>query len=211
MKSLCLIPLCLLTCAAFAATEVLQPGPADCCDSFIWQQNPDTNYDSIDHLEFGYSSGSVLSLLRFDELDDPRFDDCILGEAFLALRPKVGWGWGAPPIDCEIWVIIEDWDEETLTWNNRPDCDFPCVEFTYSSDSDWFSVDVTEIVREWLENGESNHGFCLRIVGGQGTCGAVAHSGEYSTNPAHRPKLTVEYTPDTAVVETSWGEIKALE
>jgi hypothetical protein len=209
MKRLILILLCLVA-AACAVTEVLQPGPSECCDSFVWQQEADWNYDYLDFFDFGYDEGFVLALLRFAELDDPRFDDCEVEVATLALRPITDAGWGTPPMDCHLRRIVEDWDEETVTWNNQPDYDDPTLDFSYTSDSGWLYVDVTEIVRNWLEDGEPNHGF---IFGPQGSdyCGALVYSGEYSDNPDWRPALQIRYTPETAVEQVSWGEIKALD
>jgi len=210
MKRLVVLLLCLLTIGAFADTEVLQPGPTECCDSFVWQVNPDNNYNHYDHLDIGYFGGRYLSLIRFDELDDPLFDGCTVNEATLALRPIDGSGWGSPPVDCYLHQITDAWEQDTVTWNTMPGYDAgSTVDFTYTTPSTWLLIDVTNIVTSWLEYGEENQGFFFAPAGTD-YFGITFHSGEYGT-ASQRPALQVIYTPGSAVETVSWGVVKALE
>ncbi|MBD3399770.1 MAG: DNRLRE domain-containing protein [Candidatus Coatesbacteria bacterium] len=214
MKRLVVTLLCLLAGAACAEVEVLQPGPGDCCDSWVLEDAPDQNWGSWTALMFGCTSewDTWLALLRFDELDDPRFDDIILQDAALWLMPQEGGGSGSPPLDCFVRKITGDWDQDTVTWNNKPQYDmYPTIDFTYTTDEDWIIVDVFEIVDDWIIEGHTQHSFC---VGPEENhyCSVLCCSGEYD-EPGYyyyRPALRLTYSP-AAVSETSWGEIKALE
>jgi hypothetical protein len=211
---LAIISLCILALGAFAAIEVLQPGPDECCDSFVVEDVPDQNWGSFGAMMFGCTSSwdTWLALLRFDELEDPRFDDIILQEASLWLMPVEGGGSGSPPLDCFVRKITEDWDQDTVTWNNKPQYDmYPTCDFTFTTETDWITIDVFEIVDDWITDGQPHQGFCVGPAENH-FCTVYVCSGEYYNPGYHyyRPALRLTYSP-TAVSETTWGEIKALE
>jgi len=211
MKRL-LFSICICVGLAFAKVEVLQPGPDDCCDTTIVQGQPDDNYGEFNMSQFGYmtTDGVLMAMIRFDELDDPRFDGCEVDEATLALWPISGAGWGSPPLDCFVYPITSDWDQDTVTWNTMPGYSYsPAVLFTYTTDSGWLYIDITDIVEFWLEDDGLNFGV---YIGPREYlhCGSTLRTGEYSDNPNQRPALQIVYSGAT-VVETSWGSIKPLK
>lgn len=80
-------------------------------------------------------------------------------------------------LDCH--EVIEDWDHQTLTWNNRPDIDPP---FDSVPGIDGYGVllcDATEAVLGWLYGVYPNYGVALtsptaRTIGMHGSEAAVA-------------------------------------
>jgi len=210
MKRLCLIPLCLLAGAAGAEVEVLQPGPGDAQDVYIWQYYPDVNYEG-EPLYGGYYNGFVLTLIQFDGLDDAMFDGATINSATLALYPDDSSGWGSLPLEVVFRRITEAWNPATITWDTIPSTDyFDEFYFDITQDTTWIEIDVTDFVVEWVENGVDNYGMIFGPPSDPGFMGVCFYHGEYTTDPSHRPKLTVDYS-GSPVVETSWGEIKALE
>ncbi|MBD3372320.1 MAG: DNRLRE domain-containing protein [Candidatus Coatesbacteria bacterium] len=208
---LAFISLCLLVLGAFAATEVLQPGPGDAKDVFIWGKYPDNNNEG-NYLFSGYDGGFVLDLIQFDGLDDAMFDGANINSATLALYPRSSSSWGgAPPIDVVFRMITETWDPATVTWNTMPGMDFTDeFYFNITQDTTWVEVDLTDFVVEWVENGAPNYGFIFGPPSDPGLMGVCYYNGEETDNPSYRPKLTVDYS-GASVVETSWGSIKALD
>jgi len=124
---------------------------------------------------------------------------------------QLGGCGGSPPLDCVVRKIYGDWDQDTVTWNNKPGYDIhPAAYFTFTYDEDWIEIDVTELVEDWLDNDETPYGFYVGPYESH-YCQACCYSGEYLENPVIRPALKMNYTPDSAVEKTSWGAIKALE
>ncbi len=81
----------------------------------------------------------------------------------------------------------ENWTE-SLTWQNLPGSETPAIPSTPSGQSTWWEIDVSSIVRKWIENGDTNRGFSL-----EGEKGLVMfRSREASSN---RPQLVITYTP----------------
>jgi hypothetical protein len=198
-----------LALGAFAATEVLQPGPGEAEDVFVWQDEPDNNNEGH-YLYNGYDLGFILSLIQFDGLDDAIFDGASINSATLGLYPLLSWG-GAPPIYVVFRMITEAWDPATVTYNTIPGMDFTSeFYFNITQDTTWVEVDLTDFVVEWVENGAPNYGFIFGPPSDPGYMGVCFVNGEYTDNPSYRPKLTVNYS-GASVVETSWGSIKALE
>ncbi len=212
MKKTLLVSLLILSAvSAFAATEVLQPGPDDAQDVYIWQYYPDANFEG-GYLYNGYDDGFVLDLIQFDGLDDAMFDGATINSATLALYPRSSESWGgAPPLEVVFGMITEAWDPATVTYDTMPNIDFTDeFFFNITQDTTWIEIDVTDFVVEWVENGVDNYGMIFGPPSDPGFIGVCFYNGEYTTDPAHRPKLTVDYSGAT-VVETSWGSIKALD
>ena len=98
-------------------------------------------------------------------------------------------GFGDPSTDpgtlaCR--EVLEDWDQTTLTWSNRPDIDVPFETLTGIDELGAELCDATLVVRHWLYGTRPNHGFALtnateRVIG--------MHSRESSADPSLKPQL----------------------
>ncbi len=211
MKKLILITLCLSAGLTYAATEILQPGPGDARDVYVWQDLPDTNNEG-DYLYNGYDNGFVLDLIQFDGLDDAMFDGASINSATLGLYPRTTSSWGdAPPLYVVFRMITEAWDPATVTYNTIPGMDYTSeFVFNITQDTTWTQVDITDFVVEWVENGAPNYGFLFGPTSDPGIKGVCFYSGECLT-PSYRPKLIIYYEPDSAVETASWGAVKALD
>ncbi|MBD3399769.1 MAG: DNRLRE domain-containing protein [Candidatus Coatesbacteria bacterium] len=139
------------------------------------------------------------------------FDGATINSATLALYPDDSSGWGSLPLEVVFRRITEAWNPATITWDTIPSTDyFDEFYFDITQDTTWIEIDVTDFVVEWVENGVDNYGMIFGPPSDPGFMGVCFYHGEYTTDPSHRPKLTVDYS-GSPVVETSWGEIKALE
>ncbi len=209
MKKLILITLCLSAGLTYAIQETLQPGPGEAEDVFIWEHEPHTNYED-NLLACGYETGFMPTLIRFAELDDPRFDDCTINSAILALYPDSSKTWGTPPLDATFYMIVESWDPATITWSSRPVRNWGTpLTYSFSYDNDWHFIDVTTFVSIWVEDNAPNHGLIFGTNSTDKDVGYAFCNGEITSHPEYRPKLIIYYEPDSAVETASWGAIKA--
>ena len=80
------------------------------------------------------------------------------------------------------------WSESTLTWNTpHPNGVEPFISFNAPGTSGWWTIDVTSIVKEWLEKGEPNYGFRFE----KGEAGLIQIRSKESTSYA--PQLIISY------------------
>jgi hypothetical protein len=86
-----------------------------------------------------------------------------------------------------------NWTEMGVTWNNRPGSaylDDPPTEWVMNG---WTVFDVTNIVRQWLEEGMENDGILLRAE-----ASSAVYSSFYSRqwyDPGSDPALIIDYGP----------------
>jgi len=89
--------------------------------------------------------------------------------------------------------VLENWSENSITWNNQPDdttLNQVSVDAPSTGTSD-FSANVTEIVKDMLRDG--NYGFMWRLQTEQYWRGMRFGSSDHTVS-SKRPKLTINYT-----------------
>lgn len=98
--------------------------------------------------------------------------------------------------ECWIKRVTGNWAEATLTWNNQPGVTDVNRVAIPASTSQWgysvTDIDVTELVKEMVNNANSNHGFCLMHQVEQ-YYRSMSFGSSDNTDPARRPKLVVTY------------------
>jgi hypothetical protein len=111
--------------------------------------------------------------------------------------------------------MLSPWEENLASWlsssKGRPwwapganglgeDRDGDVVaEILLSEDEQWVSLDVTEIVREWLAHPEDNHGLFLRGEGETNVEYTFASS-QWRRLPRQRPKLLLTFDVEPEVI-----------
>ena len=106
--------------------------------------------------------------------------------------------------------VISDWDE-TLTWNDTISATSQGVmsdtvlDYNYilSSGDNWFSWNITNVVKEWYSDESLNYGIGFKLVSETTASeNAIFLSSEYSTE-ANRPRFTIVYK-DIKGIESYW-------
>lgn len=96
---------------------------------------------------------------------------------------------------CWIKLVTGDWDESSITWNNKPGTSETGRAAVPASTSQWnfdaANIDVTEMVTQMVKTGK-NYGFCLELQNEQIYRGMIFGSSEHSDS-LKRPKLVVNY------------------
>ncbi|MGW0802631.1 LamG-like jellyroll fold domain-containing protein [Nonomuraea sp. NPDC002799] len=135
--------------------------------------------------------------------------------------------------------VTTDWDLDSLDWNNQPSDTAPeevnRAGYNYDADpASWCAKDeelfyeVTAMTREWIEEGEANHGMVLKAASETATINwRQYYSSEFGGGDPypgyrHPPALVIKYTPavkriivvprayeGTTPPETSYAEDKA--
>ena len=88
------------------------------------------------------------------------------------------------------------WHSGTITWANKPGYrtdDASGVSTRYSSTSTWYTMNVTEIVRSWLNLEYSNYGFVLKDNTENNTNHWTTLYSSDAPSP-HKPELHITYT-----------------
>ena len=133
------------------------------------------------------------SYLQFDLEKIPQ-EACLL-EAKLGLFFNSD-GKPEQPAEIHAYPVLEEWQEDTLTWDSQPEiasesCSFATVPASLTMDFVWW--DITSIVQDWHNYIADNHGIVLKdpeeesIDGGKGFA-----SSESEIDPQH-PRLIVKY------------------
>ncbi len=113
------------------------------------------------------------------------------GNSYYPASPYYSYG------DNKTWLkrVLGDWDESTITWNNKPaTTDLNQVEVPAST-SQWnfnvLDIDVTQLVRDMISNNQ-RYGFVLQLQNEAIYRSIIFASSEVS-DATKRPKLVVVY------------------
>jgi len=103
--------------------------------------------------------------------------------------------------------VTESWNETSVNWNNKPSKDGGYTDYLSTDGSTgWWAFDATTLIADWADGSRDNYG--MTIVSPAGCTLSTIYSSDNS-NTTLRPKLTVDYTVNSAVEEATWGQIKA--
>jgi hypothetical protein len=65
----------------------------------------------------------------------------------------------ALPVTTDLRQVTEDWDEQDVTWDTRPDvAAAPSASVEQTGVGTWVTFDVTDLVKLWLADPSSNYG-----------------------------------------------------
>ena len=173
--------------------------------------NCNVNYGGVDLRV--RNDQSQRALIRFDlegVLPDNAVIDSATLQLYLAYQSVAGRS-----LTVQAYPLLRAWEEGTVTYNTpwaKPGAEEIGVDrggaavgtATFSAAGTWVSMDVTAIVRQWVQDSASNHG--LILIGSPTAVYFVIPSSESSTN---RPRLQVTYhlegTPGPSPTPTNTG------
>lgn len=176
MKKVLLSLILLVGMTAFAQeTIILQPGPEDGIDAFIYDYEPNRNLGTHVNIiaQAGTQGGKnkyVRSLLKFKL--DTLPPTAIINSASISLYCYDTPGNGVHDLRSGsnasyMKRIIEPWDEETVTWSNQPLTSDSLQVYLESSKTDtqnYTNVDVTQLTQFFHKNPHANHGVLFRLL-----------------------------------------------
>lgn len=98
--------------------------------------------------------------------------------------------------------VDDDWDEQTITWNNQPATtrlDEIILPASVSGTQDYLDIDVTNMVKAMLDPSAGNHGFGVRLLDEVNYYKSVLFASSNHPNPLLHPQLTILYNLPDAV------------
>ena len=110
--------------------------------------------------------------------------------------------------DLNLYTVINDWDEDTVTWNTRPTCDTEAISnTTVPSSYGWMEWDITPDVQKYVDGQAINYGWKITDENGWGSWyipETFFRTKEYGN---YIPYLEIEYEADITVSAPSTGDI----
>ncbi len=167
-------------------------------DARVWAQFPDNNYGSSADLTIGYLNGHFKTFIKFDLSP---YAGATINSAYLRLYVFDG---SFPMSNIYIGTNTTDWNEEILTWNNKPSL-WGYTYISSPSSYDWWVIDVTDWIQDMVNGSIDSYGFQIgRNIAGLNRL--YMRSKEAASN---HPELELNYTPSSVESETM-GHIKVL-
>lgn len=208
--------------AAESKTLTLQPGPNDGQDAIVTYRagdanSPNGNYANWDFLAYsrwtytaeGFGEGGSRTFIKFTGLSAiPQSSTITSAKLYLYGLPVNGTTfhpgnshypgspYGSNP-DNTGWVrrVTANWDESTITWNNKPATSNDGQVAIPGTTAQWNynlpEIDVTELVKTMVST-NTNYGFNL-LLQTEEIYRSVLLSSSDNADPGRRPKLVVVY------------------
>ncbi len=185
--------------AVFAQTVTFTPN----ADAYTSEFLPDWNFGSLYTLLVGRENdgNELRSFIRFsdNDLDSIPADATIESASLVLYRSTYNgtvtmWVWIAYPSSQN---ALQNWSENTITWNNQLDGVGQDTSLTPTNGSDnTIRIDVTAHVRDWLNGAWPNHGFYLAHSSTPAAGSYVSFIPREGLS-SQRPKLEITYSlPD---------------
>jgi hypothetical protein len=196
-------------------TIVLQPNSAKGKDAVISKNKPDTNYgDYYDLDALAWTNGgtpvTLRGLIDFDLSTIP--ENVIITSAYLSLynNPQSSNVSGehsslSGSNACWLQRVIENWNENTVTWNNQPSVTTTnqvALSQSTSIHQDYENIDVTKLVKDMVSDLTKSFGFMLRLQTEEYYRCLILASSDAVDSTLH-PKLEICYKLSTNIMETS--------
>ncbi len=206
MKRLAIFMAVFVAASAFGASLVLQPGSAG-KDAMVNLRLPTNNYATYVYLMVNYgSSYEARALIEFDlgVLSGTTINSAKL-DLWIALPNPTNYNFG-------VYRVTASWVETTVTWNNQPAHHATAYDVTMISGAVGgpYTWDVKTLVQEWANGTYTNYGLIVKRVDMLRQTPWPYFRSSDNTSASYRPRLTVDYTPSSAIAPASVGKVKAL-
>jgi len=138
--------------------SIMVTGSSNTYDTCVDQQYPSSNYYLSESLWTGGALGTnaMRTYLKFNFPTD--FTPNQVTYAYIYLLKK---DYQTPTIKA--YPVTSDWSSSSVTWNNKPDYDSTIyTPEVYNSTGNWYRLNVTNILKCWLNNAFPNYGLVLK-------------------------------------------------
>jgi YD repeat-containing protein len=159
-------------------------------DSYVSSGAPNNNYGSSNIMYV--ESGSRLAYLSFD-MPNLESSDMVTSAILKLSREEYN-----KHTKVSVHKVLGPWNEQTITWNNKPAYDPVWQDFSTSTTTK--KLDITGIFNEWHRYG-NNYGVVLEQRSDVGSTDKF-YSSNYSSS-AYRPQITITYI-NAAGLEGYW-------
>ena len=191
-------------------TKIIQPSSIDGQDAYVYSEAPDETHGRFGWLWLGrrrHSSiyGSYRIYIKFDISSIP--DNAVITKAKLKLYHvlHILESGSDSKIEILLWIVMNDWNKNTITWNNQP----PTTQVQTILGGPWIIDHVTDqwrernitgLVSSWVRGTHPNYGLMLSAKN-ENTIRAM---GEFYSSRCQyadkRPILEIKY-----YIPKGWG------
>lgn len=143
----------------------------------------------------GSSNHDGRSLIRFVQLNELISQKVQVNSAKLVLYSStVRWFSRRGENAGKLFLVIQDWDENTVTWNTQPAYDATTFAPTPMFDVfDTVVIDVSTLVQKIVHGIAPNYGFLYKLNSEEPSRSVEVTSSDYTVDAKRRPKLIVTY------------------
>jgi len=166
--------------STLAFSEVIELSPS--LDTFVSSKRVRSNYESNKYVVLSESKRTDrYGLIKFGIDEIPQGSNIQSAKLLVFVTSRRNYN-----NILTVSEALEDWNEST-TWSNRPDISSLSEDsISINSDRDYYELDVTEIVQDWVDGTIDNNGLYLTISHGY----VYIYSSDNSSN---QPILNVIY------------------
>lgn len=180
--------------------SLMVTGAQDTFDSFVSSKYPDTNYNQP-------SSGNNIYFLRTGRDDayyirrsyirfylPAKIPSENITSAYLRLKKYSG---ATPNINA--YRVLSTCDPAAITWNNKPGYTTVYGSSTAVHDgNDWWKMDVTTLVKNWVSGTYINYGFLIKDVNESDPNQWTTFYSSDAASP-NKPELIINYTKEAEI------------
>ncbi len=196
---------------------IFQPNAKNGKDAVIWYiSSEQTHHGDVSNKNYGSdkdvkalawsfegNAGEKRSLIKFNLKEIP--EDAHIISAYLSLYANRESGDAnkkghtfiyTNSNECLIQRVTEPWDENTVTWNTQPKVTSTNEVVLHKSEysfQDYENIDITQLVKDILENPDNNFGFMISVKDAS-LYKCLIFASSDNPNPDLHPKLVVNYT-----------------
>ncbi|MDO5125616.1 MAG: DNRLRE domain-containing protein, partial [Ruminococcus sp.] len=133
-------------------------------DAYVNSYSPNANYGHSNQLNVGRVEQNnaiakeFFSYIKFNSLPENPWNNSYITKAELNLGV-----FRSGDAQINVHEVTSDWDENTITYNSRPETSDIIIDYLDTTDIDDYaqSWDITNLVEEWYDNPEENYGLML--------------------------------------------------
>ena len=169
--------------------SVMVTGANNIADSFVRQGSPSTNYKYDEKLFTGNSASNGLQRAYIKFTLPGNISATSVTSAKVRIKR-----YGGSPTGIKAYRVTSGWSSGSITWNNKPGYSSSYVSNTaYNDGGEWYAMDVSSTVRNWLNGAYTNYGFALISNYESSPSSSISYYSSDAPSP-NKPELIINYT-----------------